>query len=428
MNAAVKPNQLSARAAAQAIAARTLSATELVEASLARIAEREPGLQAWAHLDRDLVLQQARARDAEAPRGPLHGVPVGVKDIIDTADMPTEHGSPIYKGHRPGVDAACVALVHRAGGIIMGKTVTTEFASQPPAKTRNPHNPEHTPGGSSSGSAAAVADFQIPIGFATQTAGSVIRPAAYCGCVGFKPSYGTYAVAGVKLFAHSLDTLGTITRNVDDALLMWEVLQGAAPPAQPARLRPRIGLCHTPFWKQAEKPAVDAFESAGRALAGAGFELDIVELPSWFETLGEAQKAISDYESARNTTWECAPERFQLHSPAMQASRERGWRMAPGQYIAARNAQARGREELGALLSNHDALMMPSTPGEAPRSLATTGDPVFNRLTSLLHVPAICLTVGKGPQGMPVGVQFVGAYGDDVRLLALARRIEDVLA
>lgn len=422
------PNQLSARAAAQAIAAKKLTATALVEASLARIAEREPTLQAWAHLDRDLALKQARARDAEAPRGPLHGVPVGVKDIIETADMPTEHGSAMYKGHRPTVDAACVALVRRAGGIILGKTVTTEFASQPPAKTRNPHNPDHSPGGSSSGSAAAVADFQIPVGFATQTAGSVIRPAAYCGCVGFKPSYGTYAVSGVKIFAHSLDTLGTITRSVDDARLMWEVLQGgtAAPP--PLRERPRVGLCHTPFWGQAEKAARDAFETAGRALAGSDFDLDIVELPSWFETLGDAQKTISDYESARNTTWECAPERFHLHSPTMQASRERGWKLSPDQYLAARHGQARGREELGAILAGYDALMMPATPGEAPRGLQSTGDPVFNRLTSLLHVPAVSVPVLKGPQGLPVSVQFVGAYGADLTVLAVAQRAEECFA
>jgi len=424
----VTPNQLSARAAAQAIAGKKLSSVELIEACLARIAEREPTLQAWAFLHRDLALKQARARDAEAPRGPLHGVPVGVKDIIDTADMPTEHGSPMYKGHRPVIDAACVALVRRAGGIILGKTVTTEFASSPPAKTRNPINPNHTPGGSSSGSAAAVADFQIPIGFGTQTAGSVVRPAAYCGLVGFKPSYGTYAVSGMKLLAHGVDTLGTLTRNVDDTLLMWEVLHAGPAGAARLRERPRIGLCHTPFWSEAQKPAVEAFEAASRRLAGTGFEIEVLEMPSWFETLREDHRVIAEYESARNTAFECAPERFHLHSPTMQAARERGWKLSPERYAAARAAQLRAQQEYAALTANFDALMMPSAPGEAPEGLATTGDPVFNRLTSLLHVPAICLTVMKGPHGLPVGVQFVGAVGNDRAVLELARRAEACFA
>ncbi len=422
------PNRLSARTAAQAIAAKKLTAVELVEASLARVAEREPTLQAWAFLDRDLALKQARACDAEAPRGPLHGVPVGVKDIIDTADMPTEHGSPMYKGNRPATDAACVALVRRAGGIILGKTVTTEFASSPPARTRNPLNPDHTPGGSSSGTAAAVADFQVPIGFGTQTAGSVIRPAADCGRVGFKPSYGTYAVSGMKILAHGVDTLGTLTRSVDDALLMWEVLHAAPAAAPRLRERPRIGLCHTPFWSEAQKPAIEAFETASRKLAGIGADLEIVEMPSWFETLREDHRVIAEYESARNTAFECAPERFHLHSPTMQAARERGWRLTPERYTAARLAQYRGQQEFAALVAGFDALLMPSAPGEAPEGLATTGDPVFSRLTSLLHVPAICLTVMKGPRGLPVGIQFVGAVGSDRDLLELARRAEACFA
>ena len=422
------PNRLSARAAAQAIAAKKLSSVELIEASLARIAEREPTLQAWAFLDRDLALKQARACDAEAPRGPLHGVPVGVKDIIDTADMPTEHGSPMYKGHRPATDAGCVALVRRAGGIILGKTVTTEFASSPPAKTRNPVNPNHTPGGSSSGTAAAVADFQVPIGFGTQTAGSVIRPAAYCGLVGFKPSYGTYAVSGMKILAHGVDTLGTLTRGVDDQLLMWEALHAGPVATASLRPKPRIGLCHTPFWNKAQKPAVEAFEAASSKLAGAGFELDLVEMPAWFETLHEHHRVIAEYESARNTAFECAPERFHLHSPTMQAARQRGWGLSPARYAEARAAQWRGQQEFVGLVAGFDALMMASAPGEAPEGLATTGDPVFSRLTSLLHVPAICLPVMKGPRGLPVGVQFVGALGSDLALLELARRAETCFA
>lgn len=423
------PNRLSARAAAQAIAARKLSSIELVTACLGRIAEREPLVKAWAHCDPDEALAEARARDAEPPRGPLHGVPIGVKDIIDTADMPTEYGSPIYARHQPVWDAACVALVKRAGGIVLGKTVTTEFAARHPGNTTNPHNPAHTPGGSSSGSAAAVADFMMPIGFATQTAGSIIRPAAYCGAVGFKPSFATYANAGIKPYAVSLDTLGTITRHVDDALLMWEVLQGVpVPKGPPLPARPRIGLCHTPFWSAADAAAVDAFQVAGRKLAAADYDLDMVELPSWFETLNRVQAQVQSYEGARAFAYELAAPRRDLVSTSLREMAENGWRVSPGEYIAARAAMTRARQEFASLVERFDMIMAPATPGEAPAGLGSTGDPVFNRLWTLLHVPSVALPVTKGPKGLPVGVQFVGRFDGDLQLLELARRLERVLA
>ncbi|HEX2115469.1 MAG TPA: amidase, partial [Alphaproteobacteria bacterium] len=257
-----EPNTWNASAAAAAVAARKISATELVTACLDRIASREPEIGAWTFLDRERALAEARARDAEAPRGPLHGVPVGIKDIIDTADMPTTYGSPIYSRHRPAIDAACVSLIRRAGGIPLGKTVTTEFAYFAPGKTKNPRNPKHTPGGSSSGTAAAVADDMVPVALGTQTAASIVRPATFCGVVGYKPTIGMYALAGIKPFAASFDTLGTLTRSVEDAMLMWRVLHADDRPLPARTDPPRIGLCRTPQWTHAEPADVDAFETA----------------------------------------------------------------------------------------------------------------------------------------------------------------------
>ena len=423
------PHELSASEASAAIAAGRLKSVELVEACLARIEARQPTVQAWVQIDPRRALADAKARDAEAPRGPLHGVPVGVKDIIDTADFPTAYGSPIYEGHRPGADASCVGLVRRAGGIILGKTVTTEFAAFHPGKTTHPLNPKHTPGGSSSGSAAAVADHQVPVAFGTQTAGSITRPAAFCGVVGFKPSYGTYGLEGVKAEAQSFDTLGTIGRTVDDALLMWRVLQaGAAPAPKPLSARPRIGLCRTPFWSKAAPEAHEAFKIAGRKLASAGFELEEAELPSWFGSLLDTHIFVLEYEAARAWAYECEPPRRDKLSAALRAMTDNGWRRTPESYLAARQAMARARQELAAMMQRYDALMAPAAPGEAPLGLGSTGDPLFNRIWTLLQVPAVNLTVSTGPHGLPVGVQFVGAYDNDLALLALGKKLEEALA
>src|SRR5215216_600925 len=247
------PLSLSAREAAQQIAARRLSAEALVAACLDRIAAREAAVGAWHHLDREAALEAARQRDREAPRGPLHGLPIAVKDLIDTADMPTGYGSPIYQGHRPAADAACVALARSAGAVVLGKTVTTEFACFTPGKTANPHNLAHTPGGSSSGSAAAVAESMAPLAFGTQTAGSVIRPAAFCGIVGYKPSFGTIPRAGVKMLCDSLDTVGTMARNVADAAFFAGVIAGRPElrDVAPSEAPPRFGLYRTPMWDEA---------------------------------------------------------------------------------------------------------------------------------------------------------------------------------
>ncbi|HTT81203.1 MAG TPA: amidase, partial [Stellaceae bacterium] len=297
---------LSARDAAAAIAAGRLSAEDLVRACLGHIDRREATVGAWHYLDRETALAAARARDAGPPQGPLHGVPIAVKDLIDTADMPTGYGSAIYQRHRPAADAACVALARAAGAIVLGKTVTTEFACFTPGKTANPHNPAHTPGGSSSGSAAAVADHMAPLAFGTQTAGSTIRPASYCGIVGFKPSFGLLPRAGVKLLADSLDTLGTMARNVADAAFLAGVLSDrralreVAMPAAP----PRFGFYKSPMWAEAEPSTERALDHARAALGRAGAPIAEIAVPPEHRGLTRAQDRVMGYELVRNLAHE----------------------------------------------------------------------------------------------------------------------------
>src|SRR6266404_8754766 len=272
---------LSASEAVAKIEAGTLTSEKLVRACLDRIAEREPAVKAWAFLDPELALAQAKAADA-AKGGVLRGVPVGVKDIIDTHDMPTGHNSPIFKGKVPFGDAACVALCRTANAVILGKTVTTEFANRHPGPTTNPHNAAHTPGGSSSGSAAAVADFQVPLALGTQTGGSVIRPAAYCGVIGYKPSFGEFSRSGIKLQCHNLDTLGIICRSLEDVALMRGVLLAQEPRSVDREsAAPRIGFCRTPAWDHADGDTHALLEHSASALASAGATVrDVALTPS----------------------------------------------------------------------------------------------------------------------------------------------------
>jgi Asp-tRNA(Asn)/Glu-tRNA(Gln) amidotransferase A subunit family amidase len=417
-------NTLSAVEAAAAIAARRITSVDLVTACLERIKAREPEIGAWAHIDAERALAEARARDAEPPRGPLHGVPVGIKDIIDTAEMPTAYGSPIYAKYRPAIDAACVTLIRRAGGIPLGKTVTTEFAYFAPGKTKNPHNPKHTPGGSSSGSAAAVADMMVPIALGTQTAASIVRPSTFCGVVGYKPTIGTYAIAGIKPFAASFDTLGTITRSVDDTILMWSVLNGHDAPIAPRREPPKIGFCRTPQWDQAEPATVDAIETAARRLTEAGATVKEVVLPARFTPLIDAHKRMMAFEAAGAYATEYASRREQLSAHLVDLI-EAGLAMPVGTYLADRRTQEAAKRDLAALLKDYDALLAPAAPGEAPEGLGATGDPVFSRMWTLLQGPAIALPVQRGPSGLPTGVQLVGAYADDPGFLATAQWVAE---
>lgn len=423
------PHSLSVRDAARQIAEGKLSAEALVGAYLERIGARERIVGAWQYLDRDQALAAARQRDDEAPRGPLHGIPIAVKDLIDTFDMPTAYGSPIYRNHQPAADASCVALARAAGAIILGKTVTTEFATFTPGKTANPHNPAHTPGGSSSGSAAAVADGMVPLGFGTQTAGSVIRPASFCGTIGYKPSFGLINRAGIKTLSDSLDTVGVYARTVEDAAFFAGVLterpalRHLAAPDQP----PRFALYRTPMWDLAE-PATEAAVNAARIAlerAGAGVhELDVV--PE-HEGLTEAQDKIMGFETCRALADERLRHSAEI-SPRLAQLLDAGMAVGADEYDAARALADAARATLGRFVGGCDAVLVPAAPGEAPPGLGYTGDPVFNRMWTLLGTPCVAVPAVWGIGGLPTAVQIVGRIGEDARVLACAAFLERALA
>ena len=422
------PHRLSAAEAARRIARGELTSEALVASCLERIAAREQAVQAWAWLDADLALRQARALDREPARRPLHGVPVGIKDIFDTADMPTEYNSPIYRGHRPKWDAACVALLRRGGCVVLGKTVTTEFAHVHPGKTRNPHNPTHTPGGSSSGSAAAVADYMVPLALGTQTGGSVIRPAAFCGAVGCKPSFNTINRAGLKFAAESLDTIGVFARSAEDAALGLHVLSGRALPdfKQTGARKPRVGLCRTPRWRDADAETHAAIERAAAQLAKAGARVADFELPEGGAALFEEHGKIMNYESARALAWEYLNHPDKI-SATLRPRIEEGWQISREAYDAARSLARDCRRRLADRMADYDFLITPSAPGEAPATLETTGSSVFNRVWTLLGVPCVTLPFGTGPHQVPLGVQLVGPFDGDSALLAWAHWAERAL-
>jgi Asp-tRNA(Asn)/Glu-tRNA(Gln) amidotransferase A subunit family amidase len=422
-------NQLSATEAAARIAAGKLKSEALVAACLERIGQREKDVQAWAFIDPELALAQARARDKEPRRTRLHGIPIGVKDVFDTADLPTEYGSPIYRGNRTSCDAACVAQVRELGGVILGKTVTTEFATRHPGKTRNPHNFKHTPGGSSQGSAAAVADWMVPLAFGTQTTSSVIRPAAYCGVVGYKPSFGLINRAGVKALSDSLDTVGTLTRTVPDAALIVEELSGAPVTSFDAipRMKPRIGFCRTPYWRQADRPMQEALEQAVPQLERAGASVAEVELDGEFARLVEAQVTISTYEMFRALAYERT--RFpDLISEHLMGRLLGGGRVMRAEYEEAQAMAQRCRARLDDVFREYDALLAPSTMGEAPEGLASTGDPVFGSSWTVLHGPAVTVPAFEGPRGLPLGAQIIGPLGKDGPTLLCAEWVWHALS
>jgi Asp-tRNA(Asn)/Glu-tRNA(Gln) amidotransferase A subunit family amidase len=404
-----------------------LTADALVAACLERIAARDREVRAWAFVDRDYALAQARALDRGQRRGLLHGIPFGIKDVIDTAELPTGYNSPIYRGHRPKADAACVMALKRAGAVILGKTVTTEFANNHPAETRNPHDLAHTPGGSSSGSAAAVADFMVPAALGTQTGGSVIRPAAYCGVAAIKPSFGAINRAGLKMVAESLDTIGIFGREVEDLAFSLEALSGhARPDFASFDKKPRVGLCRTPRWAAADAATQANLEDVARRLAQAGAQIRDYDMPTGSEELFDKHKVIMGFESARALAWEYAthPEKI---SATLKPRLDEGWKVTRAAYDAMRATAERCRRALARDMSELDFLLTPSAPSEAPASLASTGDPVFNRAWTLLGVPCVTLPRGRGPKGLPLGVQLVGAFDGDAALLGWARWAEGAL-
>ncbi len=423
------PLSLSVRAMASEIAAGRLSAEAVMAACLDRIAAREAVVGAWEYLDPAAALDAARRRDTEPPSGPLHGVPIGVKDLLDTVDMPTGYGSPIYRGHRPAADAACVALARAAGAVAVGKTVTTEFATFTPGKTANPHNPAHTPGGSSSGSAAAIAAGMVPLAFGSQTAGSVIRPAAFCGCVGYKPSFGLIPRAGAKALADSLDTIGVMARDVGDAAFFAGILSGrpglrdAAAPAAP----PRFGLYRTPMWDEADPVVGAALDRARLALDRAGVRVDELSVPPEHRGLTAAQDKIMWYESARSLAYERIYRSAEL-SVRLAQLLDVGMAIGPDEYDAARAETAAARGRLDGFFGACDAVLVPAAQGAAPAGLGSTGDPVFNRMWTLLGVPCVTLPALWGDGGLPIGIQLVGRIGDDAGLMSCAITVEHALA
>ena len=400
-----------------------LRCEEIARACLARIEAREARVKAWSFIDPDLVLTRAKALDADPKRGPLHGVPVGIKDIIETCDMPTEMGSPIYRGYRSKSDASCVALLRAAGAMIFGKTATCEFAGVTAGETTNPHNSARTPGGSSSGSAAAVADFMVPIALGTQTGGSVQRPCSYCGIVGYKPTFGIINSQGVKPAAESLDTIGLMARAIDDIEVSARVLTNSAPVAwlsQGAAIR--VGLCRTYAWDTAENATQQAVDDAGQRLARAGHFVSEVELPRQYADLVVTREIINDFERARAMAYE-----WQMHSEqisgALAKSIRSGLATPRELFIDALERVAVCRRLLDDVFADVDVLLTPTAQGEAPFGLGFTGDHKFQSLWTQLQVPTITLPTHRGPNAMPVGVQLVAPRYADSRLLAIAQLI-----
>lgn len=428
---------LSASDAARLIRDGTISSAQLVEACLARVRDVDADVQAWAFLDPDHALEQARAADewraTGRPTGPLHGVPVGVKDIIDTGDMPTEIGSPIYAGRTPSRDAAVVAMLRAAGAVIMGKTVTTEFAYYAPGKTRNPHNAEHTPGGSSSGSAAAVAAGMVPLAIGSQTNGSVIRPASFCGVYGFKPTHGLIPRPGVFPLSRTLDTLGVFARTLDDVALLVEQLAGfderdpdsrpraripiRAVAAEDPPLAPMFGLVRTSRWDRADTDTKDAFSELAGLLGDRVEDVELVQGDDAFEW----HRLIMAAEMAASLDREWDKGRDQMSDP-LRALLGRGREVRAIDYQRARTRARALRESLTDLcMERYDALLTPAAPGTAPRTLDSTGDPSFCTLWTLTGMPAITLPLMHGANGLPLGVQLVGPPDGDARLLRTAR-------
>ena len=421
--------RLSAAEIVRQVHAGRITAENVVRAYIERIAERERDVQAWAHFEADGALTQARAIDTRGGRGLLAGVPVGVKDVIDTGDMPTQYNSGVYRGFRPRADAACVALVRRADGIILGKTVTTEFASRVPGPTRNPHNFEHTPGGSSSGSGAAVADFMAALAYGTQTGGSTIRPAAYCGVVGYKPSFGTINCAGMKHLAESLDTIGVIGRSIEDCALIVHAVASRPLPDFTAAIdrKPRVGLCRTSRWHEASPATHALIEDTATALAKHGAEVHDFALPGDFDRLYDTQRVIADFESARGFAWEY-DHHPDLLSEHMRKTLPRSFAIPRETYAEAMQHARDCRARFVDAFADYDVLLTPSAPDEAPRGIGSTGNSLFNRNWTLLGLPCVTVPAGRGPQGLPLGVQLVGAYDDDAHVLQCAHWIRSVLS
>ena len=413
-----------------------ITSEELVQACLDRIDQVDGEIEAWAHLKPDYALDQARMldtqRQAGGPVGPLHGIPVGIKDIFDTDCLPTENGTVLNSGRQPLRDCRVVSLLMEAGAVIMGKTVTTELAVFGPGKTRNPHNPKHTPGGSSSGSAAAVAAHMVPLAVGTQTNGSIIRPASFCGVVSFKPSHGLIPRTGVLTISHWLDTVGVFARSVEDAAMIAEVLVAYDPGDKDTRARvrpdlvktaveeppltPMLTFAKTAVWDQADRETQDAFGELKELLGEACDELD---LPEPFEHAVEQHAKIMNADLAKSFAGYYEHGKDKL-TDVLKGMIEDGQKVTAVDYNKAVDGREFLNDGLDGVFDRYDAIVTPATVGEAPAGLGSTGSPIFNSLWSYCGTPAITLPLMEGPNGLPLGVQLVGRRGDDARLLRTA--------
>lgn len=405
-----------------------MSILKLAGDALERIHQDEDKLRAYAWLDDETALAEARRLDRARVLGPLSGHVVAIKDIFDTADMPTACGSPIYSGRRPARDAAAVAAIRAAGGLVVGKSVTTEFAHLTPGPTRNPHNPAHTPGGSSSGSAATVAAGGASLATGTQTAGSIIRPAAFCGVVGYKPSFATISRGGLSLFSETLDTIGGFARTVADAALFVGVMAGRGDLMHPATARaPRFALWPTPDAANADPCVLAELERVAHAAATAGATVETLAGMQGWQPLMAAQKTVMAWEGARALAFERQVHPALLSDP-LRFYLDEAAQMSPETYLGALDARQTLGTALNAAMAPFDAVLTLSAPGEAPLAEAGTGDPQFNRVWTLLGGPALHLPTGRGSRGLPIGVQLVGHPGSDRRLLGAAGWLETALA
>jgi Asp-tRNA(Asn)/Glu-tRNA(Gln) amidotransferase A subunit family amidase len=435
--------ELTACDAARSIRSGAISSEELVRACLARVAMVNPGIEAWAFLDAEYALHQARqadhARQDGKGIGPLHGVPVGIKDVFDTADMPTENGTGLHAGRRPSEDATVVALLRRAGAVILGKTVCTELGLVAPGKTRNPHDPKRTPGGSSSGSAAAVAAGMVPLATGSQNNGSVIRPASYCGVYGYKPTSGRISRHGVLRQSPSLDQIGVFGRTVEDVALLAQELMAFDPRdasmrptardsllqsvLQDPEVAPRLAFIKTAVWDQATETTRHAF---GRLVEQFGSRVVEACLPPMFESAHAIHRTVMEPELAVNYAAEYSSGKERL-SPTLCQIIERGQATSAAEYLSAQQQVPQLAQALDELLAAYDAVLTPATPSGAPMGLESTGSPIFCTIWTLCGVPAISLPLLQGEDGMPLGVQLVAPRGQDARLLRAALWLSQAL-
>jgi len=419
-------NRLSARELIRLLELGEISSIDILRDCLARIDEREETVRAWAHLEADAAYAEAARIAGQPSRGILRGIPLGVKDVIDTADMPTAYGSPIYQGHRPAADAAVVAAVKGAGGIVLGKTVTAEFAHRFPGPTMHPLDPSRTPGGSSSGSAACVADFMVPLALGTQTTASTIRPASYCGVVGYRPSYGLVSCWGIKPSSGSFDTVGVFARDIPDCALLRDVLLGVEP--QPVRLpdnAPRIGFCRTRLWPMVEPAAASRIEAAVSRLAASGAHVIDVNLSTVFDPVASAHRAISSYELAQNLVAERLFHEDKLSRLLKEGKMAEGLHCSIPDYFEAVKRLEAARMAIDGVFAPLDVLITPSTTGIAPVGTASTGTSDFGAIWTALHLPSMSIPLPDGLMGMPLGIQLVARRGEDIKLGDMAMWIAD---